>query len=250
MRFYDCYVFDLDGTLYRGTTPIDGAAQALAELRKRGAAILFFTNNSGLTLNGYVEKLSPMGFEVHEDELLTSGVAAAQLALSLGYKSAFVVGEPGLIETVRANGLRVTNDQDQIPDVVISGICRASLSYNFLSQAMQCVRAGADYIACNADATYPVEGGFQPGSGAIVAFLETCMGRKAKVAGKPNPAMLTNKLSQMGIDPKNALVVGDRFDTDIECGRLAGCDTVLVLSGVQQTPIDGITSIGSVKDLV
>lgn len=251
MRSYDCYVFDLDGTLYRGGTAIEGAAQAIQTLAASGAQILYFSNNSGMTLADYVAKLTNLGFPATQDQLLTSGVAATSMAVENGYRSAFIVGEPGLWQTVCDGGITVVNDMDQMSDVVISGISKSTLSYGLLSQAMQHIRHGADYIACNKDATYPIENGvFQPGSGAVVAFLETCTGVTAKLAGKPNPDILTRKLIQMQLDAKNVLVIGDRLDTDIECGRAAGCDTALVLTGVCQEAIEGVTCLSSVTDLV
>ncbi|HLO97516.1 MAG TPA: hypothetical protein VK171_02875, partial [Fimbriimonas sp.] len=90
MRCYDCYIFDLDGTLYRGGTAIEGAAQAIHSLSEKGARILYFSNNSGMTLAEYVEKLTKLGFPATEDQFLTSGVAATAMAVESGYRSAFV----------------------------------------------------------------------------------------------------------------------------------------------------------------
>lgn len=259
MRFYSCYAFDLDGTLYRGQEVVDGAVEALANLRAKGAKILYLTNNSGLTQAQYVHKLESMGFEAHEDEVVSSGLAAAYYCLSEGYKKVFVVGEPGLVKTFQEHGLEVINTDTQgrvgpsesQADVVVSGICREALSYKLLDSAMQIAIKTQRYVACNTDLTYPVEGGrFCPGSGAIVAAIEACSGVTATVVGKPNPTILTSVLNKLGISPSETIMVGDRLDTDIACGKAAGCDTMLVLTGVVQEPVDGQAWIHSVKDLV
>ena len=38
------YIFDLDGTVYLGDKEIDGAAEAINNLRERGDKVIFLTN--------------------------------------------------------------------------------------------------------------------------------------------------------------------------------------------------------------
>ena len=259
MRFYSCYAFDLDGTLYRGSEVVPGAPETIAELELRGAKTLYVTNNSGLMRADYVAKLHKFGFNATVEQVVTSGVVAAQYCLSRKIQKVFVVGEPGLVGTFLEHGLTVVNadSNGSIAPIgsgaqaLVSGICRDALSYNLLDAAMQVAIQTQTYIACNRDLTYPVEGRrFCPGSGAIVAALEACSGVKAITVGKPQPEMLLEPLIALGIDPADTLMVGDRMDTDIECGRAAGTDTCLVMSGVTQSAVEGQWCIDFVKDLV
>ena len=259
MRFYPCYAFDLDGTLYRGSQVVPGAPEAIRAIRDRGAQVLFVTNNSGMTRADYVSKLASMAIDATPDEVITSGSAAGSYVLRQKIQKVFVVGEPGLVMTLRELGLTVVNagpdglihlDTDGA-QAVISGICRAALSYDLLDAAMQVAMRTGQYIACNADLTYPVEDGvFRPGSGAIVAALEACSGVQATVVGKPAPDMLIDALKGLNIDSKDTLMVGDRMDTDIACGKAAGTDTGLGLTGVSQSIPAGQWCLDSVKDLV
>jgi NagD protein len=50
--------------------------------------------------------------------------------------------------------------------------------------------------------------------------------------GKPSPVMYQIALSNLGINPENALAIGDQMPTDIAAGVEAGCQTGLVLTGV------------------
>ena len=259
MRFYSCYAFDLDGTLYRGNEVVPGAAEAIRELETRGARILYVTNNSGLMRADYVAKLQKLGFSATAEQVVTSGTVAAQYCLAHNIRRVFIVGEPGLVGTFREHGLTVVNADekgDANPNgsdaqALVSGICRAALSYSLLDAAMQVAMQTETYIACNRDLTYPVEAGrFCPGSGAIVAAIEACSGVRALNVGKPQPEMLLEPLKALGIDPKETLMVGDRMDTDIECGKSAGADTCLVLTGVTQVSVAGQWCVDSVKDLV
>ncbi|MEM4346262.1 MAG: hypothetical protein QXI02_05150, partial [Candidatus Caldarchaeum sp.] len=75
-------VIDLDGCVYVGDRPVEGAAEAIKQLRRMGVGVVFMTNNSTLTRRQYVEKLSRMGVEAYFEEVLTSGVVAARFIAS------------------------------------------------------------------------------------------------------------------------------------------------------------------------
>lgn len=47
-------------------------------------------------------------------------------------------------------------------------------------------------------------------------------------AKKPLPFRARSALAEMGVPPRQAAVIGDQIFTDILCGRLAGCLSVLV----------------------
>lgn len=244
MPTYDLYIFDLDGTLYRGDEVVEGTPEVLAALRQRGAAIRFVTNNSGRTPDDFAQKLTRMGFEARPEEVVSSATGTVGLCRERGYRSAFVVGAPGLVQLLRGagiavlnalpNGLTVPNSGVLVDvDVVIAGICR-HFDYPMMESAMRHVLQGAAFVATNRDATFPLEGGrFQPGAGAVVAGIATCTGQEPFVVGKPNPYLIETILLETGISADRAVVVGDRMDTDIESGHRAGCATYLVLTGVE-----------------
>ena len=47
-------------------------------------------------------------------------------------------------------------------------------------------------------------------------------------ADKPNPKVMKGYLDSVGINPKEAVMIGDRPLTDILAGKLLGCKTILV----------------------
>ena len=248
MRLYQLYILDLDGTLFRGNRPLPGAVETVKELKNRGAQIRYLTNNSSLTRAAYQQKLSGMGFPVDLNEVYSSAVGTASYCNDLGYKNLFVVGEPGLAQTLKDSSLLIINSNasgvveakvEKQADAVIAGIHKA-FNYDILSAAMQQILKGAHLIATNTDATYPVEDSqLIPGAGAIVRSIETCTGQQAFVVGKPNPFLIELVMKEANMPPKETLVVGDRYETDIESGIRAGADTHLVLTGVTKTPPSG-----------
>jgi 4-nitrophenyl phosphatase len=242
MHRYSLYILDLDGTLFRGNEALPGAVETVAELQKQGALVRYLTNNSGMTRHSYQDKLASMGFAVKLDDIYSSAIGTAAYCAEAKLRNLFVVGESGLIETLQAANLTVINFDGTGPDqadAVVAGIHK-KFSYAVMAGAMQQVIGGARLIATNTDATYPIEGGgMVPGAGAIVASLERCTGQDAFVVGKPNPYLIELVMKDAGVAPSDTLVVGDRYETDIESGIRAGCDTHLVLTGVSKRAPEG-----------
>ncbi|HJP83276.1 MAG TPA: HAD-IIA family hydrolase [Fimbriimonadaceae bacterium] len=242
----ELYIFDLDGTLFRGDEPIPGAIEAVERVRKAGKGVRYLTNNSSQTRGSYVDKLTRLGFKAHPEEIYSSAIGTAAYLHRERVKKVFIVGESGLAQTLGDVGI-VSTDRD--PDAVVVGICR-DFTYELLSQAMQWIKAGAKFVATNTDPTYPVEGGkFIPGAGSIVAAVQICSEAVPFVVGKPNPFLIQLILQEAGVSAEDAMVIGDRMDTDIAAGERAKCQTLLVLTGAASEAPDGQAWLPSVADL-
>ena len=247
MTRYPLYIFDLDGTLYRGAEAIPNAVDVVCKLKSDGSGVRYLTNNSSQTREFFLQKLCNMGFPAEIDEIESSAHGSAKHLSALGLCSIFVVGEPGLVATLREEGLTVVNADDHgavSPDgppseAVLVGICKG-FTYALMQEAMQRIRAGQTFIATNPDPTFPMEGGqLIPGAGSVVAGIKACAEKEPFVVGKPNPFLVNLVLAEAKCQPQDALVVGDRIDTDLFSGEQAGCPTHLVLTGVTQTPPPG-----------
>lgn len=235
------FVFDLDGVLFRGEEPIDGAAETIARLRSRPepATLFFLTNNSSQPRRVYVEKLTRLGMPCNEDEIVTSSSAtAAYIRDVLGVKQAkvLVVGGPGIVDELERVGLTTQMSGEpetgEAFDFVVAGLDR-EFTYHKLWRAQQAILNGATFIATNRDHQYPIEGGkVIPGGGAIVAAIEAAADVVPRVIGKPETLGLETILRRAGARPEEAVMVGDRTDTDILCGNRLGVPTALVLTGV------------------
>lgn len=234
------YVFDLDGVMYLGDTPIPYAAEAVSRLLAAGHQVFYLTNNSGRTRADYRGKLAEVnGLDVPESSIFTSAYATALYLKQLGAEGhcAFVIGEPGLSAELAAScGLRCitvpdTADIDDI-DYVIIGIDR-QFTYDKLRFAHAAITRGhALFIATNRDATFPMENGEIPGGGSLVAALATATGREPITIGKPETHAYEAILRAANVTAPESVMIGDRLDTDIAVGRRSGAKTVLVLTGV------------------
>jgi len=227
-------ILDLDGVVYRGHTPIPGAADTTRWLRARGYQTYYFTNNSTRSRDSYVELLAGFGIEADREHIVTSASLTAHYFADNGLlpATALVVGEGGLAEELRAAGVKVVRRPGKRAiGYVVVGMDR-EFTYRKLHEAQQVILKGATFIATNRDATYPVEGNVIPGGGSIVAAVATAAEREPLLIGKPSAKAGELIVRHAAVDAHEALMVGDRLETDIEMGRRAGLWTCLVLSGI------------------
>lgn len=120
---------------------------------------------------------------------------------------------------------------DVNPDYVIVG-GRESHSLDTLTKAVNLVLSGAKLIGANSDISDHIENGIAPACRALVSPIELATGKQAYFCGKPNPLMMRTGLNILGCHSAEAVIVGDRMDTDVISGMECGMATVLVLSGV------------------
>jgi NagD protein len=223
------YLIDMDGVIVRGSELIPGADAFLDRLHQRQIKFLILTNNPLYTPRDLLHRLQRIGINVAEDHLYTSALATAQfLKKQMPDGTAFVIGESGLTQALHEAGYVLT---DRDPDYVVVGET-TSLNYERMTQAVRLVSEGARFIATNPDPSGPGEGGLVPACGAITAFIQAATGVEPYFVGKPNALMMRTALRYLNEHSENAIMVGDRMDTDIRVGTEAGLETVLVLTGV------------------
>ena len=229
LRNKKAFVCDMDGVLYHGNALLPGVNDFVAWLRSEGKRFLFLTNSSERTPKDLSAKLARMGVEVEEEHFYTSALATANFLRSQKPGcSAYVIGEAGLFNALYEAGVSMNNVD---PDYVVVGDTRG-YSYEQIEKATLLVQRGAKLIGTNPDTTGPTEKGIVPSTGALIAPIEMAAGMKAYFIGKPNPLMMRRAVKSLGCASSEAVIIGDRMDTDIIAGIEAEVDTILVLSGV------------------
>ncbi len=229
---FDGFLVDLDGVVWVGRDFIPGAVEALRELDEGGKEIVFVTNNPARPPSTYVERLREAGVPAGEDRVVTAGVVTAELAAERAGQgaTAFVIGAPAFHETVAAAGLRVLTGEEARDAGVVLVSGHREFDYEELLTATLALQGGAALFATSRDPTLPMPGGAWPGTGSILAAVETASGTRAEIGGKPERHLFDAARELIG-DAERVAMVGDRVASDIEGGRRAGLATVLVLSG-------------------
>ena len=223
------FICDMDGVIYHGERLLPGANEWIEWLNTQNKEYLFLTNNSGCTPQELQQKLARLGLDVDESHFYTSALATARfISKQSPGCSAYVIGGAGLIMALHDAGITM-NDVD--PDYVVIGEGN-TYNYENILKAVRLVLKGAKLIGTNSDLTGPSEDGIIPACRAMIAPIEMATGQSAYFIGKPNPLMMRTGLRILGVHSEEAVMIGDRMDTDIIAGTESGIDTVLVLSGV------------------
>ena len=225
----DAFLFDLDGTLYLGDVPVEGAASTLEKLRGMDKKLVFLTNNSSKTEREYREKLARLGLFGKGDTVYTSGLATVEFLRTNYPKSrVYLLGTEALKEEFSMAGVHLTEGN---PDVCILAY-DTELTYEKLKKFDGYLRRGAVYLATHPDDVCPTSELPVPDAGAFIALFERSSGRRPdRIIGKPYRDLADGVSKVTGVERSKLCMVGDRMYTDIRFANNNGMMSILVLSG-------------------
>lgn len=229
---HDGVVLDLDGVVYRSAHAVPGAVEVLAELGRGGRPVAYVTNNAARTPASIAKQLSGLGIEVAEEEIVTSAQAIAKLmAAELPPRApVLVVGGEGLRQAVLEAGLDPITPGGVRPVAVVQGYF-PDAAWTDLAEVAYAVQDGVPWYVSNTDLTIPTSRGIAPGNGSLVQAVQNATRSAPQaIAGKPHRPLFDVTLERLGA--ADALMVGDRLDTDIAGARAAGLSSLAVLTGV------------------
>ena len=225
----NCFVFDLDGTVYLGNAPIPGTIDFIK--RNQGKKEIFFlTNNTSKNLADYVKKLAGFGIDVCIDRLLSPLLPLVDHLQAQEISRVYPVGNASFQAFLR----------ERIPDLVFTAgdDCQAVLlaydtELTYQKLATSCLllqRPEVRFLSTHPDLVCPSDKGPLPDTGSFVKLYEAATGRLPElVFGKPNTLVLSPLLKRFARD--EMVMVGDRLTTDKLLAENAVIDFILVLSG-------------------
>ena len=226
---YDAFLVDIDGVVLLGEEPIPGAVEALEALAGAGKPYAFVTNNPRLSPGEHAELLRSFGIELADERMVTSAQTLVSLVLSGpgAGSGAIVIGTDSFRGQVEAAGIEALpfDEWERAESVMVSG--HEEFSYPELRAASMAAATGVLFGATGRDPTMPMPDGHWPGTGSILAAIETASGATATVTGKPEPAIFETGLDVLG-RPERVAMIGDRLDSDIAGARTVGIDGILV----------------------
>lgn len=236
MKRKKTYLIDMDGVLVHGKKAIPGAVEFIQRLIAGEHRYLVLTNNSRYTPTDLQHRLQSAGINVDTNHIYSSALAAATFVQSQKPNgAAYVIGDTGLYQALADVGYTLT---DYNPDYVILGETD-SYPYDKIIRATQLISHRTPFIATNPDPSGPGEEGMTPACGAVAALIEKATGFSPYFVGKPNPLIMRSALRFLDEHSENAVMVGDRMDTDIKVGLESGLETILVLTGVTKPDMIG-----------
>jgi len=237
---FTTFLIDCDGVLWNGGTLIEGAAQTIHLLRSLGKKLFFVTNNSTKTRLQYKKVFEQHGIEVNIEEIYCTSYLVSEYMKSLypDVKTVYVVGESGIVGELSNVGIKSLGssadnnkvmslddfaliDEKELMDIG-AVICGWDRSFNFYklcyaSLILQ-VNRNAKFIATNRDAADRIAPKrCIPGGGCMVSAIETSVGKKPQLVGKPSPWLVDWMVKKLKLDKSKMVMIGDRLDTDIVC---------------------------------
>lgn len=252
---YKYFIFDLDGTIYRGNKIIDRAAETINHLTEIGKKIIFVSNKTTDTAHDYFIFLRKSGFEIHESQILTSTIVLKNyLSEEFRGKNFFAIGEKKFLYEISKINLNYSEDEGDIQIVIIT--LDRTFNYEKLEIAARAIENGAKFFAANIDDTCPVENGEVLDAGSVISALEKRTKRKLDLHfGKPSKFMIDEIKKRLIFENDKTIIIGDRIETDIAMGKIMCVDTALVTTGVRNslygnTNLRPTYQLNSIADLI
>lgn len=227
-------LLDMDGVLWRGDQPLVVLTRLFDRINHIGLNVYCVTNNSARTVKYYLKKIEGFGVDLEADQIITSAEATAAYLVDRYPRrgTLHVIGESGLIETLKSYGFGIDLQSGKSEILaVVAGLDR-HLTYQKIDNAARLIRDGAEFIGTNPDQTIPGPTGISPGAGTVIGAIGIASNQQALIIGKPQSQLFNLALSRSGAAAEQALMVGDRLNTDIAGAQRLGIRTALVLSGV------------------
>lgn len=222
-------LIDIDGVLYTGDTPIDGAQRAIERLRESGYRCRFVSNTTRKSRGTIAGRLRRMGFPIEEPAIFTPSLAAVAFMEASG-KTTFMLLTTGDVDKDFPQEGRQSATEEKA-DYVIIGDAGENMTYNNLTRAFRLVRGGAEIIALEKDRYWMAPDGLMLSAGPYVAALEYATGKSATVIGKPSRRFFELALHDLGLPASRVAMVGDDIITDIGGAINAGMRAILVRTG-------------------
>jgi HAD superfamily hydrolase (TIGR01458 family) len=246
----DALLVDLDGVLYVEDEPVEGAKEAVGQLRDSGLALRFVTNTTARSHSQTLDKLRGFGFEVADDELVTPAALARKHCLDTGHTTVALV----MNENVKEDFAGLEESEDG-PDAVIMGDLGERFGFDILNRAFREVMDGAELIALQKNRFWLTSDGLSLDAGPFVAAVEYGSGSEALVVGKPSEAFFRLVLDDAGADRERAAIVGDDVETDVGGGMNAGLEGILVRTGkyredfVRESGVEPTATVDSIAEV-
>ena len=221
-------LIDLDGVLYVGDQPVEGAQATIESLMQKDYTLRFVSNTTRKCKKTISNRLSAMGFCIPEEYIFTPPLAAVAHMKKTGKRHCYLLTTGDVdrdFEQVCAQ------DTSAKKDYVIVGDAGETINYDRLNAAFRYLMDGAELIALEKDRYWMAHDGLSLSAGPFVQALEYATGKTATVMGKPSKAFFDLALHDMGLLHGQVAMIGDDIITDIGGAANAGMRSILVRTG-------------------
>ncbi|XP_053162366.1 phospholysine phosphohistidine inorganic pyrophosphate phosphatase isoform X4 [Hemicordylus capensis] len=223
-------VLDISGVLYDsggegGGVPIPGSIDAVKKIKASGLKLRFCTNETQATRDKFVGKLQRLGFDIVVDEVTAPAPAACRILKERNLRPHLLVHDdvvPEFASIDKAN-----------PNCVVVGDAADNFSYKNLNDAFR-VLIGLEnpvLISLGRGRYYKETDGLKLDVGVYMKALEYACDIEAEVVGKPAKMFFQSALAEMGVQPHQAIMIGDDIVNDVGGAQQSGMRALQVRTG-------------------
>ena len=247
-----CICLDGEGVIWHAGRAINGAKEAISQMRELGFRTVVITNNASRSNSQYLQRFKKSGYPDFDiNDIITSAVSVTNYLLKLKFdkpgRKVFVIGTEGFVNQLKLFNINIVTIEDfseldihemeldtQISAVVVGS--SEEFSYRHLTIATRYViENDAMLISANPDSSYPFNGTvLVPGAYSLAKCIGTAANREPIALGKPNIDMFEAIPNYKNIDKNNSWMIGDRLNTDIKFAKQCGLKSILVLTGISK----------------
>ncbi len=239
----DVVVLDAYGVLHVGGPALPGAAEAIADARRRGLSLCVLTNDVTHEPEGVAQGLAARGLDIRPDEVVSGRSLLPEALARVGGGAGWgVIAIHPQDIVARHPALTVVDPPantdpavwDHLDGFVLVDVFHWSPADLAAFRAML-ARRPRPLIVPNPDVTCPYQGRLTIEPGGVALAAADAHGLTVDFLGKPFPALYGLVLERFpGVDPARVLMVGDSPHTDILGARGVGFRCLLVESGLLQ----------------
>jgi len=222
------FLFDLDGVLYVGQSPVQGARECLELLNRQGYEYRFVSNSTRRCRSSVAKRLESMGFDIPPDRIFTPPQAAIEHMRSTGKERCLLLTTGDVQRDFDDAGMTIAETD---VDFVVVGDAGDQFTFQRLNQALRQILEGAEILALERDRYWMGSDGLVLSTGPFVAALEYATGKEAVLMGKPSPQFFQMALADLGRRPEESAMIGDDILTDVAGAQKLGMKGILVKTG-------------------
>ena len=227
LKKYKTFIIDIDGTTFKKTTPLNGTENFINKLKNKRKSIFFLSNNSSMNFESFQKLFKKINFKLNKSSMIISTNILIKYLKKNKIKKIFVVGNNNLKKELKKNKFNLNSNN---PSYVIVGY-DDQLNYKKLQKACEYINRGIGILATHDDNFYPGLKGPIPDAGSILHLIyKTTNVKPHKIFGKPS-----KEIKNIYKFKPKVLVIGDRISKDIQFAKNCKYDSILVLSGADES---------------
>jgi phospholysine phosphohistidine inorganic pyrophosphate phosphatase len=229
-RQFEGVLFDLDGVLVTGGSPLPGALETLQTILAARVPFMILSNMTLWPRKMMLDRFRRHGVDLALDRMLTPPAAAARWLTRQGNPPvAAFVAQPTRVEL---EGLQLLPEEaEREAEFVLVGDLGDAWTPQVMNRALRLLMNGPQLIGLGMGRYWMAPDGVRLDVGAFVTALAYASGQTPIVIGKPSADFFKMALDALGAPADRVAMVGDDILNDIDAAHRVGLKGVLVRTG-------------------